>query len=49
MVMAKVTNAPAFTDAGELIASARSAPCGEIGVIAFDGNDSRLLPTALVA
>lgn len=49
IVMAKVTNALAFTLAGDVILSDRSAPCGEIGVIAFDGSDSALLPTPLVA
>ena len=48
-VMAKVTNAPALTVAGELMMIDRSEPCGEIGVIAFDGNDGALLPVAFVA
>jgi hypothetical protein len=48
-VMAKVTNAPALTVAGEVMVIARSVPCGDIGVTALDGSDSALLPTAFVA
>ena len=48
-VMAKVTNAPAFTVAGDVMVIARSAPTGATRVTALDGKDSALLPVALVA
>lgn len=48
-VMAKVTNAPAFADAGEVMVIPMSVVSGDRGVTAFDGSDSAPLPTAFVA
>ena len=49
IVIAKVTNPPALTLAGELIVIPMSVPSGAIGVTAVEGDDSELLPVELVA
>ena len=49
ITMVKVTNDPAFTEAGELMVIPRSDNCTKASVTAFEGCDSAPVPVAFVA